>query len=393
VVGDVAKLKFSLLRKLQASGGILGEFPGYLTALASVGVALLIRLSLDPCLANSAPYFLFSVAVMVTIWLTTWRPAVLAIVIGTLLGRWFFVAPRHSLAMPGLAHYSTIGLFVLVGGMLLVLVQALRSALRRAETAAEALQESQLKLEELNLQLESKVSERTAKLKETIGKLEHISYSLTHDLRAPLRAIHGFAELLLGLCGERIGAEGKKYLRQIVAATDRLSKMIQDALNYGRVTGAEAELRPVDSARLVRALIESHPQFRMPDAEVSVEGELPVVLGNEMLLTQCFSNLLGNAVKFVPRGTIPRVKVFAETEGDCVRFWVEDNGIGIAKESQKRIFEMFERAAPDHEGTGIGLAIVHEAAERMGGKTGVESELGQGSRFWLELPRMTPVND
>src|SRR5262249_42782889 len=116
-------------------------------------------------------------------------------------------------------------------------------------------------------------------------------------------------------------------------------------------------------------------------------------------LTQCFSNLLGNAVKFVASGTQPRVRIWTEdgvlpkvthasngtSNGSVVRIWIEDNGIGIAKEAQGRIFDMFQRAHPGYEGTGTGLAIVRKVAERMAGQVGVESEPGKGSRFWLEL--------
>ena len=108
-------------------------------------------------------------------------------------------------------------------------------------------------------------------------------------------------------------------------------------------------------------------------------------MANEAGLTQCFSNLLDNAVKFVEAGQMPRVRVWAENGGEFVRFWFEDNGIGIAPEYHAKIFEMFERLNQTYSGTGIGLALVRKVVERMGGKVGVESAHGKGSRFWLEL--------
>ena len=112
---------------------------------------------------------------------------------------------------------------------------------------------------------------------------------------------------------------------------------------------------------------------------------MPVVLGNEAGLTQCFSNLLGNAVKFVKPGEKPEIRVWATQRGEWVRIWVEDKGIGISKEMLPRVFEMFSRGSKEYEGTGIGLALVRKVVQRMGGKVGVESEEGKGSRFWIEL--------
>jgi len=113
------------------------------------------------------------------------------------------------------------------------------------------------------------------------------------------------------------------------------------------------------------------------------------VVGHESSLMQTISNLLGNAVKFVAPGTIPRVRVWSEVRGENVRLWFEDNGIGIRPEHQRRIFVMFERINPSgqYDGTGVGLAIVRKAVERMNGTVGVESDGVNGSRFWIELPR------
>jgi signal transduction histidine kinase len=155
------------------------------------------------------------------------------------------------------------------------------------------------------------------------------------------------------------------------------------------VAGEEITMARLDVAKLVREIIESYPQLQAPNAEIQIEGELPKVIGNDASLAQCLSNLLTNAVKFVARGTKPSVVIRAEDVGAEVRLWIEDNGIGIEPKDQKRIFSMFERVHPEsaYEGTGIGLAIVRKAAERMGGSAGVRSEIGHGSKFWIQLKK------
>jgi len=148
-------------------------------------------------------------------------------------------------------------------------------------------------------------------------------------------------------------------------------------------------LEPTDAAALLRGIIQSYPSMQPPKALIGLEGKIPRILGNEAGLTQCFSNLLDNAVKFVQPGTVPEVRVRAETREAFVRLWFEDNGIGIPKQAQGKLFLMFQRATTQFDGTGVGLALVKKVAERMGGKVGVESEPGKGSRFWLDL-RLAP---
>jgi signal transduction histidine kinase len=232
------------------------------------------------------------------------------------------------------------------------------------------------------------VVERTAKLQETIAELQAFSYSVSHDLRAPLRSMQGFAKILVDDYSSKLDEQGVGYLQQIVRSSSRLDRLIQDVLSYSRVLHAQDRVQPVDLDGLVRDIIATYPNGHK--AEFHIQGKLPRVLGNEAFLTQCFSNLLGNASKFIVAGTSPCVKIAAEDrEPGMVRVWIEDNGIGIAPENHKRIFRMFERInlATEYEGTGIGLTIVRKAAERMGAQVGFESELGKGSKFWIQLQK------
>lgn len=255
-----------------------------------------------------------------------------------------------------------------------------------------ALRQKEALLSEQAARLEETVQQRTAKLQETISELEHYSYSITHDLRAPLRAMQGFATLLLEDCRNCVFAERLDLLRRIAASSTRMDQLIQDALDYSRVLRNELPLEEVDLARLLRGLVESYPDFQPPKARIELAASLPRVVGNEAAMTQCFSNLLGNAVKFVEPGVVPHIRVSSEGRGSVVRTWVADNGIGIPLESQERIFKMFQRVSTRYEGTGIGLALVHKVVQRMGGAVGVESEPGKGSRFWVDLRRADGVH-
>jgi signal transduction histidine kinase len=237
--------------------------------------------------------------------------------------------------------------------------------------------------------LEETVRERTGQLREKIGELESFSYTLSHDMRAPLRAMRGFSRILLEEQSAKLNAEGIRHLERINAAAGLMSSLIDDVLNYARVLRSEIKMEAVDLDKLVREIIEIYPQLQTGEAEIQIESRLPGVWGNHASLWQCLSNLLTNAVKFVAPGTKPRVSVRAEAIGADIRLWVEDNGIGIAPKDRERIFRMFERVsrATDFEGTGMGLAIVRKAAERMGGTAGVESVVGQGSKFWIQLKK------
>lgn len=236
-----------------------------------------------------------------------------------------------------------------------------------------------------NLRLEEQVRERTANLQEMVNELEHFSYTITHDMRAPLRAIRGFIGTLQEKIGTHLDSETKDWMDRIASSAKRMDRLITDALSYSRTVQTELTLGMVDPAALLRGIIDSYPNLQPPKARIRIESDIPKVRANEAGLTQCFSNLLDNAVKFVEAGALSQVRIRAETGDGFVRIWFEDNGIGIPEPFQPRLFQMFQRANKTYEGTGIGLALVRKVAEKMGGRVGVESKPGVGSRFWLDL--------
>ena len=238
-------------------------------------------------------------------------------------------------------------------------------------------------------QLEQLVRDRTAALSVKLGELEAFSYSLSHDLRGPLRSMYGFSKILLEDHASKLDVEAQDYLRRIERGAERLDQLVRDVLAYSKVTKEEFELAPIDLSTVIADVVQS---LDMRSARLQVEAPLPKVLGHDALLLQIFSNLLDNAVKFSRRGGPPVVRVYARSEIDFVRVFVEDEGIGIAPNHFERIFEIFGRVYADREypGTGIGLAIVRKAVERLGGSVGVESQLDRGTRFWVNLRPVTP---
>ncbi len=240
--------------------------------------------------------------------------------------------------------------------------------------------------------LETLVDERTASYRQVVAQMEEFSYSVSHDLRAPVRAMRGFAEIVMEDHAAQISPIGRDLLARIVRNSERMDRLIQDLLTYSRISRREIQLEPVSLDKLLREVVQQYPDLRPEHADIEVQGPLPDVLAHEPSLTQVISNLLSNAVKFVPPQARPCVRVGVDRRATQARLWFQDNGIGIKPEHQKRLFAMFERLHPDknYEGTGIGLAIVRKAVERMNGAVGVESDGVTGSRFWFELPMATP---
>ncbi|HEY9672660.1 MAG TPA: ATP-binding protein [Waterburya sp.] len=277
--------------------------------------------------------------------------------------------------------------------------------------------QTELELQQLNATLEERVQQRTAQLAAANRELtntnqqlsnanqalealtnelsianqdlEEFAYSVSHDLRAPLRTIQGFTQILLEEQGEQLDPVSRDYIQRIAADAQQADTLINDLLAYSRLRQASISPQPINLSSVLASVLEQlQSEIHQRQGRIQVEEPLPVVMGNPLILTKALTNLLGNALKFVQPGIQPQVRVWAEQRGDRTRLWFEDNGIGIAKRNQQRIFTPFTRLHSEEEypGTGIGLAIVRKGVERMGGQVGVESQPRQGSRFWIELP-------
>lgn len=286
----------------------------------------------------------------------------------------------------GSIKYVLIDSNVLWDGENFVHTQCFTRDITEQKKAQQELNEAKDKLTVANQELERRVAERTARLEETVAELEAFSYSLSHDMRSPLRAMNAHASALLEDCRARLSESELGSLERIRRAASRLDLLIRDVLAYSKVSQGQIRLQPIDLATLVDDVILE--QFHDSRAYITVERPLLAICGHEAYVTQCVTNLLSNALKFVPRGTAPQVQVRTRLEENKIRVEVQDHGLGILPEHHERIFQLFGRvhSEKEYEGTGIGLCIVRKAVIRMGGEIGFTSEPGQGTCFWFSLP-------
>lgn len=275
---------------------------------------------------------------------------------------------------------------VLVTALLVLetlIITALLLERRRRRRAKEA-------LDRLNAELETRIEVRTNALNAKTRELEVFAYSVAHDLKAPLRGIDGYTSLLLEDYMQTLDKDGLRFLHTIQNATNEMNQLIDDLLTYSRLERQELKTAPVELAPVIKSLVEEKRREateRPIDFVVDVNGS--IVLADMGGLAQSLRNYLDNAIKFTGKVPQPRIEVGSKESTESCRLWVRDNGIGFDMKHHDRIFDIFQRinGTDEYPGTGIGLAIVRKAMERMGGRAWAESTPGQGATFYLEFPK------
>jgi signal transduction histidine kinase len=251
-------------------------------------------------------------------------------------------------------------------------------------------------LRELADALEQRVAERTEDLQEANQELEAFAYSVSHDLRAPLRAASGFAEILARRYADQLDLDGRHFVDNIVVSSRQMGRLIDDLLAYSRLGRRAVRREPVALGPIVDQLrITFAERLAGPGASLVTEEPLLAPVGDPTLMEQVLANFVGNALTYCRPGVPPEVRIATRPDSGGVTLSVADNGIGIDPDHHERIFEVFTRLHADEEysGTGIGLAIARKAARLMDGEIRVESTVGVGSTFSLHLPQGSQTDD
>jgi light-regulated signal transduction histidine kinase (bacteriophytochrome) len=309
-------------------------------------------------------------------------------------GTWIALSDRALLALVGdssaLTTYQTYkgwGFVAVMALLAYLLISRLEGQLRDLRESERRLAENEAAIQALNEGLEQRVAERTLALERANRELESFAYSVSHDLRAPLRALGGLAALLGEAEYGEINAEGRRVLDRIRANAAKMAVLIDDILEFSRTASSEMKREPIDMEELASTVV---AEFRAdyPAAAVDI-GKLPPTGGDRPMLRQVWTNLIGNALKFSSKRAAPQVWIDGCVESDgAIVYRVRDNGVGFDMAFAKQLFGVFQRMhrEADFPGSGAGLAIAKRIVERHGGRIEATAAIDGGATFQFTLP-------
>jgi signal transduction histidine kinase len=344
----------------------------YGLAVVSVAVALGLSVLLQYYQFRDVAVPVLSFAIAVTTWYGGNGPAVIAVVLSTLCFDYLFTEPYYSLAITSrdLPYFL---IFVIWG-----LTVAGFSAVRR-------------RVEESLRRVQEELAKRAVDLQVANKELEAFAYSVSHDLRAPLRHVVGYAELLQKHAASTLDDKSDRYLKTILEAAKRMGNLIDDLLGFSRIGRAETNKVAVNLEQLVAQVVAELAQdARGRDIAWKI-GSLPMCYGDRAMLKMVFVNLLSNAVKFTRQRSRTEIEVgCTHQENNQIKIFVRDNGAGFDMRYVNKLFGVFQRLhlAEEFEGTGIGLATVQRIVHRHGGTVWAEGAVDQGATFYLTFPKV-----
>jgi K+-sensing histidine kinase KdpD len=343
----------------------------YAFSVGCVAIALGLSLLLQYYQFRDVEVALFTLSIAITTWYAGNGPAALAILVSTALFDYFFTEPLYSfeISTKDLPYFF---IFVIWGAIV-----ASFAAVRR-------------RIEDSLRRAQGDLAKRAAELEAANKELESFTYSVSHDLRAPLRHVAGYAELLQRQCSAALDDKGRRYMAMILEASKRMGNLIDDLLGFSRIGRAEARKTAVNLDQLVREVIAELGQDTRDRDIAWTIGALPVCYGDRSMLKVVVVNLVSNAVKFTR--TRPRAKIEIGCAGgkdSQVEVFVRDNGAGFDMQYVHKLFGVFQRLhrTEDFEGTGIGLATVERIIHRHGGEVRAEGVVDRGATFYFSLPR------
>jgi PAS domain S-box-containing protein len=255
-------------------------------------------------------------------------------------------------------------------------------------TNVETLKQAEERIRLLNNELDQRVIERTANLEAANKELEAFSYSVSHDLRAPLRSVHGFTKILLEDYESTLDEEGKRICGIISSSATKMGELIDDLLSFSRIGRSSLNPSEIDMKKMSRVIFEG---ITTPTERKRIKlkiGKLPKAYGDVTLIGQVWTNLISNAIKYTSKNEVPEINIGSKVEGKILTYFIKDNGVGFDMQYVHKLFGVFQRlhSEAEFEGNGVGLAIIQRIIFKHGGKVWAEGEVGKGATFYFSLP-------
>jgi signal transduction histidine kinase len=387
-----AGVKRSLTHWNQESQRIHSPVLRYGFSVVSVAIALGVAFALDHYQFRDVELPVLTVAIAFTTWYTGSGPSVLAVLLSSVCFDYFFTEPLYSLdvSLRDLPYFFIFVAWAAIVASFSAVRRRTEDDLRQARDALQVEVEQRRRRENEIRKLNQELGKRAAELEVSNRELESFTYSVSHDLRAPLRHVVGYSELLQRQALSLLDEKSQRFVRTILDSAKRMGNLIDDLLAFSRIGRAETKRTEVDLEQLVKEVVaEIGQDTKRRDIAWKI-GALPVCTGDRSMLRLVVVNLVSNAVKFTSMRTPAEIEIgCVDGREDQAELFIRDNGAGFDMRYVDKLFGVFQRlhSAEEFEGTGIGLATVQRIIHRHGGEIRAEGEVDHGATFYFSLPR------